>query len=86
MTPERWRLIQRLYAGAIAREGAERSEWLARECADALVRKDVEALLYQDGEGNIVTGVTTSASSPRAAWVRCISRSVTTDSSSSAPR
>jgi len=45
MTPERWRVIDELYAAALALHGDERASLLSR--ADPEVRRAVEAMLAQ---------------------------------------
>src|SRR6185295_16314274 len=46
MTPERWQRIEALYQEALARSPADRSAFLAADCAnDEAMRRDVESLL-----------------------------------------
>ena len=46
MTPERWQRIKPLLQSALERDPAERSAFLAAECAgDEALRNDVESLI-----------------------------------------
>ena len=46
MTPERWRLVEEIFHGALARAGSERTDFLVRACAGDLgLQHDVESLL-----------------------------------------
>ena len=45
MTPERWQQIDQLFHAALAREPAERTEFLANQCRDDELRREVESLI-----------------------------------------
>lgn len=45
MTPERWQQIDQLFHAALACEAGQRVSFLATECADESLRRDVESLL-----------------------------------------
>jgi eukaryotic-like serine/threonine-protein kinase len=47
MTPERWKQVSELYEAARARPVGERAAFLAAECGDATLRREVESLLEQ---------------------------------------
>jgi len=51
MDAERWRIVERLFHGALDAPPARRGEFLARECGgDAALRAEVERLLEIDGQ------------------------------------
>jgi serine/threonine-protein kinase len=52
MSPERWQRIEELYHAALEASGAERAALLAQSDPD--VRRDVEAMLAQEGSGAVV--------------------------------
>ncbi len=50
MNPERWRVISRLYNGALEHPQAERAAFLLDACgADDELRRQVETLLAEQG-------------------------------------
>ena len=56
MTPERWQRIKPLLQSALERDPAERSAYLAAECAgDDVLRSDVESLItsHEQSDGFI---------------------------------
>lgn len=53
MTPERWQEIDRLYQAAVELQPAEREQFLAAECADEEIRREVEALVAAHYESRI---------------------------------
>jgi len=54
---ERWRRLQDLFEGALAREAGERAAWLAGQEADEALRGEVLALLAADAADDQVPGV-----------------------------
>ena len=48
---DRWKTVERLYHEALERTPAERSAFLESACAGDDLRRDVESLLAQEGEG-----------------------------------
>src|SRR2546427_4380570 len=56
MTPERWHLIDELYHQALAREGGERTCYLAEACeGNEELRREVESLLAH-ASGRLLDG------------------------------
>jgi serine/threonine-protein kinase len=50
--PERWQAVKDLFDAALARQPAERTQFLDRACAgDEALRREVESLLAADGGG-----------------------------------
>ncbi len=46
MTPERWRRLQELFAGAVERRSAERDAYLRAACGDDESRVDLRTAAY----------------------------------------
>jgi serine/threonine protein kinase len=56
-TPDRWQQIDRLFAEALERPGAERAAFLTQACGDDTeLRREVEALLASSAEAESVLG------------------------------
>jgi serine/threonine-protein kinase len=57
LTPDRWQQIDRLFAAALERPGAERAAFLAQACGDdSELRREVQALLASSAEAEAVLG------------------------------
>ena len=55
MSSERWRKIEELYHAARERDPGERNAFLAGAClGDEALRREVEALLAQDSDGQML--------------------------------
>jgi hypothetical protein len=52
MTPERWVTIQEIFAGALEREPAERSDYLIGVCTDPSIREELELMIAAHEEGD----------------------------------
>src|SRR5688572_9902483 len=62
MTPERWRAVDAVLRGALARTPEERSAYLARACgSDAALRREVESLLAAGETGGTAEGLSIPA-------------------------
>jgi eukaryotic-like serine/threonine-protein kinase len=51
MTPERWKEVERLYLNSIELEPDQRQRFLADDCADEEIRREVESLLAHHASG-----------------------------------
>ena len=52
MTPERWREVQEVFAEVLEQKPAERAAYLAKVCADASLRQQVELMIAAHEQGN----------------------------------
>jgi len=52
VTPERWREMKNVLAGALERTPAERHSYLDQACADASLRREVESLIAANEQGD----------------------------------
>jgi eukaryotic-like serine/threonine-protein kinase len=52
MTPERWQTIQEIFAGALARDPAERASYLTAVCTDTSLRREVELMIDAHEQGD----------------------------------